>query len=206
MHHHLHEIFSSIQGEGRNAGRSATFVRYASCNLACPWCDTHKTEHMALSTSHVLEKVRTRGNRFVVITGGEPTVQPGLYDLARALKADGRYVALETNGLRALEDPDAFDYVAVSPKALYAIRYKASDILVKADEVRIVAEKEKILDFCREMRGRIAAHDYYISPLDDGKRIHYRRAFDVLTELNKDANLDPPWALSLQIHKVLGLR
>ena len=39
---HLHTIFSSLQGEGRNVGRPATFVRFSGCNLACKWCDTHK--------------------------------------------------------------------------------------------------------------------------------------------------------------------
>ena len=203
----LHSIFSSLQGEGRNVGRPATFIRFASCNLKCAWCDTHRNEHLVVSVTDVLKAVEKRGNRSVVVTGGEPTIQRGLSELVRALKGAGYWVALETNGIHAPHHPDLFDYIAVSPKSEYAVRYMDAKMLHQANEVRIVAVTDEIVAFCRNMRERITATDYYISPLEKDGKIHYRRALNLLVKVNKvSPNLTPPWSLSIQMHKVLGLR
>ena len=203
----LHSIFSSLQGEGRNVGRPATFVRFASCNLKCAWCDTHKTEHLVASVTDVLKAVEKRGNRSVIITGGEPTIQRGLSELVRALKGVGCWVALETNGVHAPHHPELFDYISVSPKSEYASRYMDAKMLHTANEVRIVAVTDEIAPFCRNMRERITATDYYISPLEKDGKIHYRRALNLLVKVNKlSPNLTPPWSLSIQMHKVLGIR
>ena len=204
---HLHAIFSSLQGEGRNAGRPATFVRFAGCNLACKWCDTHKDERMTLTAEDIVKRVREHSSKSVIITGGEPTVQKGLDVLVRALKDAGYWVALETNGVRAPVGAELFDYISVSPKPDYFSRYMDNLMLREANEVRIVATTDEIVGFCRSMRNRIKATDYYISPLETEGRMHYRRALNLLVKLNKvmpDAN--PPWALSIQMHKVIGVR
>jgi len=205
--HRLHAIFSSLQGEGRNVGRPCTFIRYSTCNLACKWCDTHKSEKMMLTTEEVVMKVMDLGNRSVIITGGEPTIQPGLDELVLALHAAKRWVALETNGLLAPKHPELFDYISVSPKYDFAARYLDSTMLHHANEVRIVAVTDDIAPFCRQMRQRIEAKDYYISPLDKDERIHYRRATNLLKKVNLlDPDQLPPWSLSIQMHKVLGIR
>ncbi len=205
--HRLHAIFSSLQGEGRNVGRPCTFIRYSTCNLACKWCDTHKNEKLVLTTEEVVAKVMELGNHSVIITGGEPTIQPGLDELVLALRTAKCWVALETNGLIAPRHPELFDYIAVSPKYDFAVRYLDASMLHKANEVRIVAVTDEIASFCRMMRQRIEATDYYISPLDKDDRIHYRRAFQLLKKVNLlDPDLMPPWSLSIQVHKVLGIR
>ena len=154
--YHLRSIFSSLQGEGRNSGRPATFVRFATCNLNCKWCDAHKSERLALTVTEVMKEVEKRNNRSVVITGGEPTIQHGLTDLVRALKGSGYWVALETNGVNRPHHPEHFDY---------------------------------------------------ISPLEQDGKIHYRRALNLLVKLNKlTPGITPPWSLSIQMHKVLGIR
>ena len=80
-------------------------------------------------------------------------------------------------------------------------------MLHRANEVRIVAETELIAPFCRNMRERIVADDYYISPLEQDGRMHYRRALNLLTKVNRlMPDAFPPWALSLQMHKVIGIR
>lgn len=205
--YHLHAVFSSLQGEGRNTGRPVTFVRFATCNLQCAWCDTHKTVKLTLPLPDLLRRVEKHGNKSVIVTGGEPTIQPGLTTLVQALKKEGYWVGLETNGLQAPACPDAFDYIAVSPKSEYAARYLDAKMLRRADEMRIVAVSEELAPFCRTMRARIEATDYYISPLEKEGRIHYRRALNLQARANK---LVPdgarPWALSIQMHKVLGIR
>lgn len=207
MLYRLHDIFSSLQGEGRNAGRPATFIRFATCNLACPWCDTRKTVQYNFTIPQILLKLRHRRNRSVVVTGGEPTIQAGLSELVAALKREGYWVALETNGVIAPEDPGMFDYIAVSPKSEASGRYSSAHMLRKADEVRIVATSTNIARFCVEMRDLIEAKDYYISPLERAGRIHYRRAIELLARVNRHApEAMPPWCLSIQQHKVLGLK
>lgn len=207
MTYKLNSIFTSLQGEGRNTGRPATFIRFSSCNLNCTWCDTHRTMHQELSLGELLLKVKHREKRLVVLTGGEPTIQPGLSELVCRLKGEGHVVALETNGLVAPPDPGIFDYIACSPKADYSSRYRDCQMLRKANEVRIVAQNELIASFCRNMRERITADDYYISPIDLDGKIHYRRALNLLSKVNKlSAGVYPPWALSIQMHKVVGIR
>ena len=182
----LVDVFSSLQGEGARAGWPATFIRLAGCNLACPWCDTDVKEKFALSTRELLDKVAHFHNRFVVITGGEPSVVPNLEELVDALHRHGRVVALETNGVRAAPCAEKFDYIAVSPKADYAKRYLDTVMLRRADEVRIVATGEDIAPFCRRMRELVKARRYYISPLERDGKIHYHRAVKLLLRLNRN--------------------
>ncbi|MGN0846591.1 MAG: 7-carboxy-7-deazaguanine synthase QueE [Kiritimatiellia bacterium] len=203
----LHAIFSSLQGEGRNVGRPATFIRFSTCNLACAWCDTHKSERMMLTSCDILRQVAELGNKSVIVTGGEPTIQPGLDDLLLELRNAGHWIALETNGVVAPTHPDLFDYIAVSPKPQYLSRYLDDTMLHRANEVRIVATTDEIAPFCRAMRERIQADDYYISPLEQEGRIHYHRALKLLRKVNLlDPGRLPPWSLSIQMHKVIGIR
>ena len=203
----LHAIFSSLQGEGRNVGRPATFIRFSTCNLACAWCDTNKTEKLQLTADEIVKEVQKLGNRSVIVTGGEPTIQPGIDELLLALRAAGCWLALETNGVQAPTRPELYDYIAVSPKPQYLARYQDGRMLRRADEMRIVATTDDIVAFCRSMRERIPADNYYVSPLEQDDRIHYRRALNLLVKLNKvSPNLMPPWSLSIQMHKVIGIR
>lgn len=145
-------------------------------------------------------------NKSVIITGGEPTIQPGLEELLDALKKNGYWVALETNGLVSPSFLDKFDYIAVSPKYMYQSRYNPSTMIRKANEVRIVATSDDIASYLRSIRQLITADDYYISPLEEKGKMHYRRAMNLLVKINKLEQAMPPWQLSIQTHKVLGLR
>lgn len=210
MKYRMREIFSTIQGEGRNTGLPATFIRFAGCNLNCPWCDTRRQAKDFLALPEIMAKVRKFRNRAVIVTGGEPTMVVGIGDVLKKLKDEGYWLALETNGLRAIPEIEMFDYVSVSPKFFYRTKYIGADILKKADEVRIVAESTGMEAFCKKMRETIQATDYYISPLDEHGKMHYRRAFNLMLRLNESLSVKtavwPPWSLSIQTHKVLGLK
>lgn len=191
----LVEIFESLQGEGRNSGRPCVFIRFAGCNLACPWCDTDRARHFSLSLPDLVKEVGAFRAKSVILTGGEPTLVREMPELVAALKAKGLWVAVETNGTN---EPDWFgflDYVACSPKAEFPERLA----LTAADEVRVVASSEDIVDFCRTVRGKIAATDYYISPCDCDGAIDFATAKSVLSKLEG-------WSLSVQLHKILGFR
>ena len=104
------ERFVSVNGEGPRAGRLAAFIRFAGCNLACSWCDTawanvNKCDHEDMKPQSLVEWVSDAGVSCVTLTGGEPTLQPGLPALIIALlgsdawgSGNGRVVEIETNG------------------------------------------------------------------------------------------------------------
>ena len=79
------EIFESLQGEGWNTGMPAVFVRLGKCNLACGWCDTDYLKFSMMSLSDILGRLKTYTARNIIITGGEPTIQPHLDTLLDAL-------------------------------------------------------------------------------------------------------------------------
>ena len=189
----LVEIFESLQGEGRNTGRPCVFIRFAGCNLKCPWCDTDVKRRFSASLDEILKEARGFRAKSVILTGGEPTLVKEMPELVAALKKDGYWIGVETNGTIAADWLGFVDYVACSPKR------GAELALTAADEVRVVAEDEATAAFCREVRGKIAATDYYVSPCDHDGKIDFATAKSVLSQLDG-------WSLSVQLHKLLGFR
>lgn len=94
------EIFTSIQGESSYAGMPCTFIRFSGCNLRCSYCDTPYAyeEGLELTAEDIMQKIRDAGLNLVEITGGEPLLQEGVYQVIRDLLDDNRTVLLETNG------------------------------------------------------------------------------------------------------------
>ncbi|MBX6365708.1 MAG: radical SAM protein [Gemmatimonadetes bacterium] len=105
------EIFHSIQGESTWAGYPCTFVRLTGCPLRCSWCDTeyafHGGEKMSLDA--ILARVHEISTPLVEITGGEPLIHRGAFELARRLLDDGFTVLVETSG--------AIDVAPLDPRA-----------------------------------------------------------------------------------------
>lgn len=98
------EIYRSVQGEGTLMGVPTTFVRFFACNLRCSWCDTKYSWSVRqggwwdrMSPAEVAREVDRLGARHVVLTGGEPTIQRELPDLARLLRSGGHHLTVETN-------------------------------------------------------------------------------------------------------------
>jgi 7-carboxy-7-deazaguanine synthase len=112
------EFFQSIQGEGEFAGTPSVFVRTTGCNLRCSFCDTPYTSWSPEGTQEpwegLLERVLTQDCRHVVLTGGEPMLQPDLVSLSHALGKAGRFVTIETAG--TLLRPVHADLMSISPK------------------------------------------------------------------------------------------
>lgn len=195
MTYDLVEIFESLQGEGRNAGRPCVFIRFAGCNLKCPWCDTDVSRRFSLSLDELVAEAKGFRARSVVLTGGEPTTVDGMPELVAALKREGFWIAVETNGTNDVPWLSFVDYVACSPKA----EFPDSLRLASADEVRVVASSEDVVEFCRDARNRISATDYYVSPCERGGEMDFATAKSVLSRLDG-------WSLSVQLHKILGFR
>jgi 7-carboxy-7-deazaguanine synthase len=101
----VNEIFHSIQGESTRAGDRCVFVRLTGCDLRCSWCDTPYAFHEGrkMSVEDVVTAVEGYGCPLVEITGGEPLLQEGVYDLMDRLLAAGHTVMLETGGHRPID-------------------------------------------------------------------------------------------------------
>ena len=115
----IHEIYRSIQGETSFAGRPCTLVRLTGCNLRCSWCDTPQAFHggTRMSRSEVLEQALALQTQLVLVTGGEPLLQPGALPLMRELCDAGRTVLLETSGERDISQVDPRVHRIVDLKA-----------------------------------------------------------------------------------------
>ncbi len=112
------EIFHSIQGEGEFAGTPSVFVRTTGCNLRCWFCDTPYTswqpEGPRRDWQEVLKHVLKLDCAHVVLTGGEPLLQPDIVPLSQALRSEGRFITIETAG--TVIRPVAADLMSISPK------------------------------------------------------------------------------------------
>ena len=112
------EVFRSIQGEGEYAGTQSVFVRTTGCNLRCWFCDTPYTSFHAEGPVRdwrdVLREVLDWDCTHVVLTGGEPLLQPEIVPLAAALRAEHRVITIETAG--TVYRPTSVDLMSISPK------------------------------------------------------------------------------------------
>jgi len=115
----INEIFYSIQGEGLLQGVPSVFVRIAGCPLRCTWCDTkYALDPNAgdnLTIPQIIDKIRQWDCKFIVITGGEPIVNPQLSGLASALKENNKHITIETSGIQFIPNL-ACDLMSISPK------------------------------------------------------------------------------------------
>lgn len=114
----ISDVFYSIQGEGQFAGTPSVFVRTTGCNLRCWFCDAPYTswrpEGEQIAWPTVLQHVGRWDCAHVVLTGGEPLLQPDIVPLSAALKARGAFVTVETAG--TVYRPVAADLMSISPK------------------------------------------------------------------------------------------
>jgi len=112
------EFFKSIQGEGEFAGTPAVFVRTTGCNLRCSFCDTPHTswnpEGVHEPWQTILDRILADDCRHVIVTGGEPMLQPDVVSLSHALKRADRFVTIETAG--TIDRPVHADLMSISPK------------------------------------------------------------------------------------------
>ena len=188
----INEIFYSLQGEGRNTGRAAVFVRFSGCNLRCPFCDTGFTTYTEMSDDDILSAISRFPSRFVVLTGGEPALQAD-EAFVRRLHGCGWEVAMETNGTRPV--PAGVDWVTVSPKQQFA--GAAGRLAVThCDELKCVFDGDVPVDDFG-----VKARYYYLQPCDTGDAERNSR---IMAGCVAFVKAHPEWRLSLQTHKFAG--
>ena len=209
MTYTVKEIFYTLQGEGRHAGRAAVFCRFSGCNLwsgreqdrataACNFCDTDfvgtgedggKFTTAAELAQRIADEWRGVGGvPYVVFTGGEPLLQLDAA-LIDAMHAVGFEIAVETNG--TLAAPAGIDWICVSPKSNNAL------LQITGHELKLVYPQ---FDALPEQFASLQFAHFYLQPMDN-----------VLQNDNTRAAIDycqnhPQWQLSLQTHKLTGIR
>jgi 7-carboxy-7-deazaguanine synthase len=210
MAYAVKEIFATLQGEGAQAGRAAVFCRFAGCNLwsgrekaraaaICGFCDTDFVgvdgegggsfaSPEALADAIEAAWLGDKSNRFVVFTGGEPLLQldEALIDHAHAR---GFEVAVETNG--TLEPPRGVDWLCVSPKA------GAPLVVAQGSELKLVFPQDNLSP---DALGALDFRHFWLQPMD-GADLAANTAAAVAYCL-----AHPHWRLSVQTHKLIGIR
>ncbi len=202
------EIYYTIQGEGYHTGRPAVFCRFSGCNLwsglekdrehaMCKFCDTDfwgmdGENGGKYEINRLIEKIfelwpMSNELPFVVFTGGEPALQMDK-ELVKSLRTKGIYISVETNG--TLELPEV-DWVTVSPKA------DAELVLTRGNELKLVFPQQE--NHPKDFEHLNFDH-FYLQPLDDNN-----------TDTNQSLTVNyclenPKWKLSLQTHKLLGIK
>ena len=209
MSYRIKEIYFTQQGEGSNTGRDFVFVRFSGCNLwsgkeknrksaICQFCDTdfYGTDGInggVYSAKQLIEKIKSlwvsRDDKIaVVLTGGEPLLQVN-DELVAALKQENIYIAVETNG--TLDAPDHIDWICMSPKANTEIKLK------KGHEIKVIFPQEALDP---EKFSSFDFSEFFLQPMDSNKYQENLNA--TITYCQKN----PKWKLSLQTHKILGIR
>jgi 7-carboxy-7-deazaguanine synthase len=196
----VNEIFASLQGEGRRAGTPNVFVRFSGCNLMCRAevegfdCDTEFSSGIRFDSVPALVCAITGEDEWdcksVIFTGGEPTLQVN-GALIQALRDEGYFIAIETNGTKA--PPVGIDWVSVSPKtAEHTLR------VTEADELRYVRRRGQGIP-----KPAIKASHKFISPAFQPDGSLRRDDLDWCIAL---VHQNPGWSMSVQQHKLWNVR
>lgn len=191
----VNEIFYSLQGEGYHVGVPAVFLRFSGCNLHCPFCDTAHESFVVMSEEDIVEKVSQYPAQWVIVTGGEPSLQL-TGSLIDKLHAAGKLVAVETNGTHVL--PTQVDWVTLSPKDTFVEGGTGRVVLDECDELKCVFTGRPLPDYeC------IRIKHHFLQPCDTGDKEENQR---ILERAVKWCLQHPQWRLSLQMHKLIGVR
>lgn len=192
----INEIFYSLQGEGFNAGTPAVFVRFSGCNLRCAFCDTQHQQGVDMTLQEIIAEFNNYPNApLVVLTGGEPSLFID-EDFVKALKTTGKLIAIETNGTRPL--PSNLDWVTLSPKTGFDGGEVEPCVLKTCDELKVVYLGQDLKQY-----QDIKATHRFLQPCFSADKKQRRAYMESCVEAVKN---NPGWRLSLQIHRVLGIR
>lgn len=192
----INEIFCSLQGEGEKTGTVSVFIRMSGCNLRCAFCDTDHQSHTMMSAPEIVEQVmRYPGAPLIVLTGGEPALHVDTA-LIQALKLTGKTIAIETNGTLPL--PDGIDWVTLSPKTAFQGGEALPCIITSCDELKVVYTGQNLNQY-----DHIKAQQRFLQPcyVDDPKQRLLGLQATIKAVLDNQN-----WRLSLQTHKLLGIR
>ncbi len=211
MGYTVKELFYTLQGEGHQTGRAAVFCRFSGCNLwsglekdrhksVCPFCDTNfvgtdgEGGGKFGSSQQLAEQIRqtwpdqSNGVPYVVFTGGEPLLQLDR-ELIDALHKAGFEIGVETNG--TIKAPQGIDWLCVSPKQLDRLEQR------NGDELKLLFPRKALPP---EAFTELDFDYFYLQAVDEtDQESHQQAVVDYCLQ-------HPQWRVSLQTHKLLGLK
>ena len=198
----IHETFQmTIQGEGYWAGTPVDFIRLAGCPVRCPWCDTgyadggKHTPRLLRSLPELIAELRSPR---VVISGGEPFIQPQLNALIAALHGANKRVSIETSGAVWQAVPDTV-WVTLSPKA-HVSRYPVAEpFWTRANEIKVVIATGTELEFYQPWLAQLSETPVCLQPEWNERD----RTLPLILDLLKQ---HPHYRLSVQLHKLIGVK
>jgi organic radical activating enzyme len=191
------ETFHSIQGEGFWMGINAFFIRLGGCDVGCPWCDTkiswNAKLHPQRSIIHLLEEINTINPGIIIITGGEPLLH-NLNHLTEILHQHNFRVHLETSGAHPFSGN--FDWVTFSPKMF---KPPHPSIYSQVNELKVVIKQEADLLWAEEQATKLNPQTVkYLQPewnTPESQELVFQYVLKY-----------PQWRVSLQTHKLMGVR
>ena len=207
----IKEVFGTLQGEGAQAGTPAVFLRFAGCNLGydvCPFCDTDWLRPSVVTDLEgALDLVRQEAEKafggereglLLVATGGEPSLQLDR-PLSDALRARGYRIAMESNGSRPV-DRSLVDWLTISPKQEAFEQKEGEELKLLFTGSSLPGITPDVATVRRMVEGT-SFGQYFLQPVDvpDAGGPNYAEAIRAVMELG------PPWRLSVQTHKVVGI-
>lgn len=193
----VNEIFHSLQGEGYNTGTASVFIRLSGCNLRCDFCDTRHEPGTMMSLPEIVERVmRYPRAPLVVLTGGEPSLWIDDDFVAGLKQLTGKRIAIETNGTHPL--PHGIDWVTLSPKTGLGGNGDVPVVLDCCDELKVVYLGQDLAQY-----DNITASYRYLQPCwtDDPEKRKHNLLMTVQAVMD-----NPQWRLSLQTHRILGIK
>ena len=192
----INEIFCSLQGEGYHTGTVSVFVRFSGCNLKCDFCDTNHLEHTMMSLPEIVSAVmKYHKAPMVVLTGGEP----GLHiddAIIKALKMTGKTITIETNGTCQL--PEGIDWITLSPKAAFKGGKAIPCQISHCDELKVVYIGQDLSQY-----NNIIANHRFLQPCYVDDPVERLSGLQATVKAVLD---NPTWRLSLQTHRILGIK
>jgi len=212
MGYSVKEIFYTLQGEGAQTGRASVFCRFSGCNLwsglekdrhktVCPFCDTDfvgidgeggakfvSAQELAQAIIHTWPSDTSGGKPYVVFTGGEPLLQLDK-KLIDYLHQAGFEIAVETNG--TIKAPEGIDWLCVSPK--------------QADNLKQLSGNElKLLfplpELSPDQLSSLSFDHFFLQAIDEDNNKNH------IEDVIQYCMTHPQWRISLQTHKLLGLK
>jgi 7-carboxy-7-deazaguanine synthase len=198
------EIFYSIQGEGKDQGKPAIFIRFAGCNLDCKWCDTPGSHDPGkqMDLTGILEEAGKFPCKNICITGGEPLLQlPGLLDLLGELCSRGYSVGIETNGTINFTQCQPFAGICMDVKCPSSGEESDLSLLEKIairDSVKFVVADRGDCNYAADLvRSREIQGEIFFSPVCGSD-------YGEIAAFILDRGL--PVRLQVQLHKILGVK
>lgn len=212
------EVNHTLQGEGSFKGTPVTLVRTVGCNLKCRWCDTAYALAGAGARLWKLEDVKEEvkhGAEYVLLTGGEPTLQPRWKEFVDWCVRMERTVLLETNGTQVISDVDpdgVYVIMDIKPPSSgnptedftphQTLDYPGEFKMVVADEEDLLFFEEVVMNELPNNR------PVYLSPVHKGSRERFLSWAREVALYVKDLHIFYPKIdvrLSVQEHKLLNI-